>query len=182
MRGWEDITVSTENLIVYNPFTSVVCRVSKARFPFKRNRLRCGVASNENFTQQTQAPANRNARSKQWQPWLAACQRKRLRFLRFSFSNARNASDCVWMETELYTGLQWSLCPVWWHTGYRTDRYVRDPRPCPCCKATSRDWILMSPCRTVKDISSSIDQNYRSHNSLRTGISSSLLSSSSLNY
>ena len=31
------------------------------------------------FTQQTQAPANRNARSKQWQPWLAACQRKRLR-------------------------------------------------------------------------------------------------------
>jgi len=24
------------------------------------------------FTQQTQAPANRNARSKQWQPWLAA--------------------------------------------------------------------------------------------------------------
>ena len=48
----------------------------KARFPFKR----------ENFTQQTQAPANRNARSKQWQPWLAACQRKRLRFLRFSFT------------------------------------------------------------------------------------------------
>jgi len=37
------------------------------------------------FTQQTQAPANRNARSKQWQPWLAARQRKRLRFLRFSF-------------------------------------------------------------------------------------------------
>jgi len=33
----------------------------------------------EIFTQQTQAPANRNARSKQWQPWLAACQRKRLR-------------------------------------------------------------------------------------------------------
>jgi len=31
-------------------------------------------------------PANRNARSKQWQPWLAACQRKRLRFLRFSFT------------------------------------------------------------------------------------------------
>jgi len=33
----------------------------------------------ENFTQQTQAPANRNVRSKQWQPWLAAYQRKRLR-------------------------------------------------------------------------------------------------------
>ena len=40
----------------------------------------------EIFTQQTQAPANRNARSKQWQPWVAACQRKRLRFLRFSFT------------------------------------------------------------------------------------------------
>jgi len=38
------------------------------------------------FTQETQAPANRNARSKQWQPWLAACQRNRLRFLRFSFT------------------------------------------------------------------------------------------------
>ena len=40
----------------------------------------------EIFTQQPQAPANRNARSKQWHPWLAACQRKRLRFLRFSFT------------------------------------------------------------------------------------------------
>ena len=74
----------------------------KARFPFKRNRLRCvnenrkkhkrlrwqaGCSQSwlpllqpsiptgwrlrllrENFTQQTQAPANRNARSKQWQP------------------------------------------------------------------------------------------------------------------
>ena len=39
------------------------------------------------FTQQ--APANRNARSKQWQPWLAVCQRKRLRFLRFSFTQRK---------------------------------------------------------------------------------------------
>jgi len=31
---------------------------------------------------------------------LAACQRKRLRLARFpSKRNARNASDCVWMET-----------------------------------------------------------------------------------
>jgi len=52
----------------------------------------------EIFTQQTQAPTNRNARSKQCQPWLAACQRNRLRFLLFSFS-----SDCVWMETGLQT-------------------------------------------------------------------------------
>jgi len=66
--------------------------LTKARFPFKRNRLRCMRCVNENrkkrkrlrwqaanlgfrlrllrenFTQQTQAPANRNARSKQWQP------------------------------------------------------------------------------------------------------------------
>ena len=41
------------------------------------------------FTQQTQAPANRNARSKQWQPWLAACQCKRLRFLQFSFTQRK---------------------------------------------------------------------------------------------
>jgi len=50
--------------------------LAKARFPFKRNRLRRVRCVNENrlrllrenFTQQTQAPANRNARSKQWQP------------------------------------------------------------------------------------------------------------------
>ena len=54
-------------------------KTTLARFPFKRNRLRCVRCV-------TQAPANRNARSKQWQPWLAACQRKRLRFLRFSFT------------------------------------------------------------------------------------------------
>jgi len=40
----------------------------------------------EIFTQQTQAPANSNSRSLQWQPWLAVCQRKRLRFLWFSFT------------------------------------------------------------------------------------------------
>ena len=45
------------------------------------------ASMHENFTQQTQASANRNAQSKQWQPWLAACQRKRLRFLRFSFTH-----------------------------------------------------------------------------------------------
>ena len=64
----------------------------QTRFPFKRNRLHYVRCVNENRKkrkrlrmQQTQAPANRNARSKQWQRWLAACQRKRFRFLRFSF-------------------------------------------------------------------------------------------------
>ena len=38
------------------------------------------IACVSRITQQTQAPANRfQQRSKQWQPWLAACQRKRLR-------------------------------------------------------------------------------------------------------
>jgi len=36
--------------------------------------------------EQTQALANWNARSKQWQPWLAG---KRLRFLRFSFTQRK---------------------------------------------------------------------------------------------
>ena len=54
------------------------------------------------FTQQTQAPANRNARLKQWQPWLAACQRKHACVsCGFRLRNERNASDCVWMETGL---------------------------------------------------------------------------------
>jgi len=52
----------------------------------------------EIFTQQTQAPANRNARSKQLQPWLAACQRKRLRFLRFSFMQRTYATQAIAFE------------------------------------------------------------------------------------
>jgi len=43
---------------------------------------------------------------------LAACQRKRLRLARFpSKRNARNASDCVWMETgpSLTTGFDYIL-------------------------------------------------------------------------
>jgi len=45
------------------------------------------LVTHEIFTQQTQAPANRNARSKQWQPWwLATKLIKKKRFLRFSFT------------------------------------------------------------------------------------------------
>jgi len=52
----------------------------------------------KNFSQQTQALANRNARSKQWQPWLAACQRKRLRFFAvFVYAtHATQAIACEW--------------------------------------------------------------------------------------
>jgi len=86
---------------------------SKARFPSKRNRLRCvrawlrslrALRLDGNLLYPIgckQQPIGYN-RSKQWQPWLAACQRKRLRLARFlSKRNARNASDCVWMETGL---------------------------------------------------------------------------------
>jgi len=57
---------------------------TEARFPFKRNRLRC---VNE----------NRKKRKRLcWQPWLAACQRKRIRFLRFSFTHATQAIAFEW--------------------------------------------------------------------------------------
>jgi len=76
----------------------VACVVNENRK--KRKRLRWQAANHGRhcfdwafllagacvFTQQTQAPANRNAQSKQWRPWLAACQRNRLRFLRFLFT------------------------------------------------------------------------------------------------
>ena len=61
-------------------------RISTSRVDGAVNTARQLGLLREIFTQQTQTPANRNARSKQWQPWLAACQRKRLRFLRFSFT------------------------------------------------------------------------------------------------
>ena len=50
----------------------------QARFTFKRNRLRCVRCVNENRMKRKRLrwqAANRNARSKQWQPRLAACQR-----------------------------------------------------------------------------------------------------------
>ena len=54
----------------------------------------------ENFTQQTQAPANRNARGNH--DWLLA-NASACVSCDFRLRNARNASDCVWMET----GLEW---------------------------------------------------------------------------
>ena len=43
------------------------------------------------------APANRNAQSKQWQPWLAACQRKCLRFFAV-FVYATHATQAIAFE------------------------------------------------------------------------------------
>jgi len=70
---------------------------------------------NENFTQQTQAPANRNARSKQWQPWLAACQRKRFRFLRFSFTQRKRLrlnGNRAWVDLHVILILS-NYCCCW---------------------------------------------------------------------
>jgi len=81
---------------MYFTSTTPRCMKTEARFPFKRKCLRCVRCVNKNrrnasacvgkqpimvatastehsyWLVLTQAPANRNARSKQWQPWLAA--------------------------------------------------------------------------------------------------------------
>ena len=72
-------------------------------------------------TQQTQAPANRNARSKQWQPCLAACQLKRLRL------NGNRA----WV----------GLCKVSVYLGI-TILF--------CVNLSSNDWLIVA-CVTVND-------------------------------
>ena len=98
------------NIILWELTMTVVSRVVFAKYTI--SRLKPGFHSNassqswlpllrpsipiawrlrllrEIFTQQMQAPANRNARSKQWQvaTMIGTCQRKHLRFLRFSFT------------------------------------------------------------------------------------------------
>ena len=69
------------------------------------------VKISRNYTQQTQVPANRNAWSKQWQPRLAACQRKRLCFLRFSFTQCtqRKRLRLNGNRALLYN----EICPDW---------------------------------------------------------------------
>ena len=69
--------------------------LSEARFPFKRNRLRCVHCVNEN--RKKRKSANRNARSKQWQPWLAACKRKRFAFFAV-FVYATHATQAIAFE------------------------------------------------------------------------------------
>ena len=97
--GQRELTVLTHYVTVYVPYHNYA---PEDRFPFKRNRLRCVNENRKkrkaNFTQQMQAPANRNARSKQWQPWFAACQRKHLRFLRFSFTQRTQSKQAIAFE------------------------------------------------------------------------------------
>ena len=97
--------------------------VTESRFPFKCNRLRCVCwvrCVNENRKKRQQPITVATASTehsywlalafvtwkfqqwqheavKQWQPWLAACQRKRLRFLWF-FVYATHATQAIAFE------------------------------------------------------------------------------------
>jgi len=106
---------------------------TKARFPFKRNRLRCGRCVNENHKKRKTAnhgchcfdrafllagacvccmkfsrnkrklqPIGMLGRSSGNHDWLLA-NASACVSCRFRLRNARNASDCVWMETGLNT-------------------------------------------------------------------------------
>ena len=77
-----------ERAISITGIAVVICRTILFIKPgFHSNAIACVACVAWNFhATNAIAPANRNARSKQWQPWFAACQRKRLRFLRFSFT------------------------------------------------------------------------------------------------
>jgi len=88
----------------------IVFVLTKSRFPFKRNRLRLS-ALRKRKPQETQALALASCQS--WLPllWPSVPIGWRLRLLRelanasacvsygFRLRNARNANDCVWMET-----------------------------------------------------------------------------------
>jgi len=92
---------------------------------FHSNAIACVACV---FTQQTQAPANRNARSKQWQPWLAACQRKRLR-LNENRASGRKRFVC---STDLVSGSRKLRC----HFEGRGQRSRSDANIisfCVCC-------------------------------------------------
>ena len=77
-----------------------ICLESKARFPFKRNRLRCMRCVNEN---------RKKRKRLRWQAANHGCHCFDRTFLLagacvccgFCLRNARNASDRVWMETGL---------------------------------------------------------------------------------
>jgi len=63
---------SVQSQFVEKLLTTIIC-ISVPRLPHGdifKNKVSCyiSIGWRENFTQQTQAPANRNARSKQWQP------------------------------------------------------------------------------------------------------------------
>ena len=102
------------------PASSVTCPVTwrtaiarcaaEARFPFKRNRLRCVRCVNENRKKRKRLRFSRNKRKRQPivmlgrssgnHDWLLANASACVSY-GFRLRNARNASDRVWMETGL---------------------------------------------------------------------------------
>jgi len=99
-KGWThvlsqwpyDMDVSTP--LYDSVWTTVPC-LSKARFPFKRNRLRCVRCVNENRKNNAGACVCK-------QPiMVATASTEHSYWLALAFVASRNASDCVWVETGL---------------------------------------------------------------------------------
>jgi len=83
------------------------CRRREARFPFKRNRLRCVSCVNETARNTSacvgKQPIMVATASTEHSCWLALAFVAWNNASGFHLRNARNASDCVRMET----GLEW---------------------------------------------------------------------------
>ena len=107
-------------VITYFPSTHLlslsVSRVS-SRFPFKRNRLRCVHCVNENPCVSC-VKISRKKRKRQPIGMLGRSSGNHDRLLAnasacvscgFRLRNARNASDCVWMETGFEKDMVWSV-------------------------------------------------------------------------
>jgi len=103
--------------------------LTEARFPFKRNRLRCLRCVNEN---------HKKRKRLRWQAANNGCHCFHRAFLLagacvccmnasacvscgFSLRNSRNASYCVWMETGLELWLSHQLCTLSWPYALRSD-------------------------------------------------------------
>ena len=71
--------------------------IPQARFPFKRNRLRCVRCVNENRKKRKRQPIGMLGRSSGNHDWLLA---NASAYVSCGF-RLHNASDCVWMESGL---------------------------------------------------------------------------------
>ena len=79
-HGYETtcVTVAGVKLSVLSPVSIQTQSLALRKRKPQETQALALTSSQSCVTQQTQSPANRNARSQQWQPWLAACQRKLL--------------------------------------------------------------------------------------------------------
>ena len=118
------------------------CCWAEARFPFKRNRLRCVRCVNKNRKRFRWQAANHGCHCFDRAFLLAACQRKRLCFLRFSFTQRTQ-------RKRLRLNGNWA----WRHYTQLTGRRMhgttdmRDPTSLanaiivtPCALAAKRSW------------------------------------------